>query len=322
MLKNLQFTSKNRVLISLIFFLLCGHSFFASAGYVLDVYVDRSEILYGETINLSIKTYLPPFLPFRIFGVETLEENFFITLESTQSIMIEPDLQMRIFIYKLDPKNPGAYQILPLELIVVNQSMAKSEAIYLDVYEENEKFGLLSEKHPFLEKKTPIWTVLFFAFFVTFSVFALKSVILLKKKIPESGKRKKEKIYDVTLVFRKFQDLKRRKSMITDDDLKREFYYEMNFLIREYIDSIHKIDLLENTTSESKILFENSNKMGEITENEIIYFLDNCDRVKYSKFIPDNIRFDEDFDNFRVLFAKVLTIEHAKYLQDKEGIIN
>ncbi|MFH1715192.1 MAG: hypothetical protein ABH857_03240 [Elusimicrobiota bacterium] len=92
------------------------------------------------------------------------------------------------------------------------------------------------------------------------------------------------------------RELQRLKTLgYIEEGLIKEFYIGISETIRVYLESGFNVEILDKTTHEVYFALKNA-KIDKKLVTEIKEFLEECDLVKFAKFVPDKKVIEEDYD--------------------------
>lgn len=272
------------------------------------VAVDKSEIRVGEEISLKINV-ITENDPGKIHltGYEKLLTDFDLVDSTHTSHEISRHKYENTSVYRLKSLRTGAYETAVLNVYLEDTLIATSAMIYLDVYKKREEFGLSGEKIRMLEKYP---RYLMPAFVFSSALLALLCAFRIYGMMKTKGKIFAEKTnsYKVEAndILKEYSDMKRKYSRVASSEEIREFYYDMSRMLRDYVDRIYGIDLMESTPKEAENIFMISNEFTPSIEKRIVLFMEKCDSIKYSKKEVGKAELRADFDKFQRLFKRVL----------------
>lgn len=296
------------LLLLILFFLpISGISAESATGTYLsmEVYFDRTEIFISESFLLTIVVIREVGESYSLDGLSLAEQRIAIVPESSSTTFLTPTIQKETFRYILKPSSPGGFLFPPLDLISGNRHIV-SKAIYLDVYKNGTTFGLTTDSLTELSKK-PLFLKWFpWMLALLLFLFSFRGFLLRKKLRPQTTNTtvdaSKLNLDDLFKEFRAI--LKDLKLLKTPQEIK-EFYYRMSFNLRDYIDRVYLLELVENTPQEIRQIFITSNQLEDSIERKLVVFLEFCDIVKYSTFYPGLEKVEQDVDAFKTLFKAV-----------------
>ncbi len=96
------------------------------------------------------------------------------------------------------------------------------------------------------------------------------------------------------IAFKAFKDLKNKN--LLQQGMIKEFYYELSFILREYIGNRFGLFAVNQTTEEFFSYLLESNPFDKTAENILQEFSDYADTVKYSLYRPDEKAADESYN--------------------------
>ncbi|HRW92090.1 MAG TPA: BatD family protein [Thermotogota bacterium] len=275
--------------------------------YTFRVFVDRSEVRTGEEIQLRIQGRLPFALPFEYQGLEGADPELNVSFveESTQTIT--PNLFLVEYRYRLLCDSPGAFEIPPIQFFFGGLQMATSTMVYIDVYDPEETFGLEETMYSPLQPRSGAWDWALWILTASFASGGIYGVwryrLSLRIELPPIPKPPAQRVGEILNAFAAMPD--RFRNADTPQKI-RLLYYSMSMLLREYIDHIYSIDLLESTPREADLLFLESHEFPGEYEKKVVEFLFRCDLAKYSLLVPSEHSMKKDFETFQILFRQAL----------------
>ena len=93
----------------------------------------------------------------------------------------------------------------------------------------------------------------------------------------------------------------------------KEFYYELSYILREYIGNRFAVFAVNQTTEEFLASLVSKNPFDKESEKELAAFNETADNAKYSRYIPG-----KEQANSSLELAKSF-INHTKIVETKEG---
>ncbi|MEA2103279.1 MAG: hypothetical protein U9P79_01375 [Candidatus Cloacimonadota bacterium] len=158
-----------------------------------------------------------------------------------------------------------------------------------------------------LSLKLGFWDIFFPLLIIAIIVFAIIIFTRYKKGKPIIPIRKK-KIEPAHLIALRKLDSLRLEKLLSRGKIK-EYYVNISWICREYLENRFKLPILESTSFEIKQLLRNN----EVEEDlQFVKILKKCDKVKYAKFLPSFSEADPLIENLENLIVKTKSDEMDK----------
>lgn len=149
-----------------------------------------------------------------------------------------------------------------------------------------------------------------FPWWIIWSLLGFGAMVALyryigREKIAKFFSPKKVPAHEVA--YRAFEKLK-GKDLPRQGKIK-EFYYELSYILREYIGNRFGIYAVNQTTEEFFEYLLQSNPFDQEAENILRTFSEHADTVKYSKFRPDMEKADNSFTTAKAFVENTKAVE-------------
>jgi len=143
-----------------------------------------------------------------------------------------------------------------------------------------------------------------------------------------SRKKKKEKMVFMPpkppheAAYEALEALK-KKHLIENGRIK-EFYIELSFIVRRYLEYRFNLRAPEMTTEEFLIHVKNRNELSYDEKYFLKNFLSHCDIVKFAKYVPTAKEIDSSFDSAKNLIDETKNTDdrrlETQMITDKDNI--
>lgn len=232
------------------------------------------NVIFEHKSNKNIKFY------------DEIESEFFEILEVKKSISKNEDIQITNFKFESAVFFDIGEQIIPQMKfnIIDNEDTLEmfSDSIIIDIK------SIVDTENPQLKDiKNPIsinFTFLEYFLPILFLVIIIAIIIIIVKKRknePIFPKKEEKKIPAHIIALEKIKELKRKK--LLDNKKMKEYYTEISWICREYLENRFGFPFLEFTGFEIRQILKKHNIENKSKFQNI---LKNCDKVKYAKYIP------------------------------------
>jgi len=281
---------------------------FSAAPLSVEIGVDRSEVYTGERIDLTVTVYTegaPSVVS--VAGPEKLAGTFELGTPISTNIRISENKYKNIGIYPIIPLKAGAFETPVLFVYSDDTLVATSSLIYLDVYEREDEFGLSDRLIPTLKKYPEMHKPIFLgAVILLVFLSSLRIYSIVKGEKPSLKLKREKKIDRASDILKEYSEMKKKYLKTKSPEEIRSFYYDMSRILRDYVDRIYGIDLMESTPEEAESIFQVSNEFTPSIEKRIVIFMEKCDSIKYSRTEIGKTELRSDYEKFQRLFKRVL----------------
>lgn len=266
-------------------------------GTVVTAMVDRSQILIGEPIRLSLRADIPESDPIRFFSIDTIPHFELLNVEriDTTNTGTGTVLSQVIHITSFDS---GHWIIPPL---ILGENLA-TDSIPIDVgftpFNPDQPYHDVKEiieVSPEEEKKQQPWW-----YYLAGAVIAVVLLLLLLRK------KKKPVIQQVVIPPDPYKvALQQLQQLRAEKPASREYHSRLVDIFRVYVADRRGIHSLQATTGD---LVSQLRTLGMNTEqfNRLADSLRKTDFVKYAKHVPTE---EEDRQAYDVIYRSIEQIE-------------
>ncbi|OGS20081.1 MAG: hypothetical protein A2252_08620 [Elusimicrobia bacterium RIFOXYA2_FULL_39_19] len=210
------------------------------------------------------------------------------------------------YIFNITSFNAGEQKISSFTAVFMNESGDAKELpvpeitiIVNPVKESSQDQGDIRDIKPPLSLGINLLLMLITAFLLAAGIY----IYFLMNKKPETVQEQaieEEKLSPEEIALQKLQELLAKD--LIKAGLVKEFYIELSEIVRMYLSEKHSVFVIERTTDEvcrdlKKIV--EKKKLAEIKE-----FLEECDMVKFAKYIPDQIEVNADVEKARQIIQQ------------------
>jgi hypothetical protein len=274
---------------------------------------DRKKISIGDKVNFKLlitsgkKTHVYPleisnyFKAFEIKGHDTI---------GPKTGWFRNSVEYRLL---LSTYTTGSY-VIPEITVKYKENgedkEIKTEKVYIEV--EGIKRGLF-EKDDIRDIKNPMTIPRSFIFYLI--VFGLPILLAAGyiyyrySKLKASGRIlspvEPERAPDEAALERL---TKLKEAGLLKDGRIKEYYIILSEIIRQYLEGRFNLPIVESTTAEAHRMMQESGKVKIKDLGEVKEFLEECDLVKFAKFMPKETEFVKDFETAERIVN--LTKEH------------
>lgn len=278
------------IIISFFYFLLAYH---LNAAYNIKTSIDRSTINIGDIITYTIliefdkdiKLELPP--PGAELGQFDIKDFNITDQKSDNKDIIKKKIEYKITIYEL-----GEFEIPTIEIGLIDKNNERhnltTEPLLIKVEPlkrlPTDTDDIRDLKRPIFVPTYTIFYIIGILLFLALLYYGYQYYLKNLKKVKEEVKNDKtQHIPEDELALSKIKLLGEK------DYLKKmqykNFYFELSEIIREYLNKRYNILTLERTTYEISLDLKKILPEKELL-NEFLEFFNECDMVKFAKYIP------------------------------------
>ena len=305
-------TLRHHLIVSVSCFLLL--LVFVSAGYSqhISTSINKSNILIGDPFILTVK--IARSNQDTIYFDEKQDISPFEILSVCKETNANENIIIDKYVIRLSSFETGEHILHSLAFKISSQE----EPIYSDSIYVNVKSVLPDsmQNSKIRDIVDPVSLSLkFWDYFLIFLLIILIIVILWllkkvskKEKIVEVLEKKEKKLTAHQIALSALNKLKN--SNLLDQGNIKEFYIILSWIIREYLENRYFIKALEQTSQEIK---ESLREKNVKERYEFVNLLQDCDLVKYAKFIP----YKEEAE--KLLEKAFYLVEQTKLQQVKEN---
>jgi len=282
--------------------LVCCFLFFttlsqAQEKIVIRANVDKSNIVLGEQIHLTLEAKFPPHNPMRFFNIdsivhfEILNRNKIDTIDNEEGIRLSQSLTLTSF-------DSGHWVIPPFELM--GDSPMLTDSIAIDVgfspFDPNQDYHDIKDviDVPQEKKKKNDWY-----WYVAASILLVAAIIYLLA-------RKKKKPIPKVAIVDPFTEARQELEKLRRESLPSKlFYTRLVDIFRLYISRRKGIESLQKTTDD---LVGQLRALNLPTEsfNRLAQALRMSDFVKFAKYEPGT---DDKTDSFNTIKSSIESIQ-------------
>ncbi len=329
--KNYGIKLKTLHKIFFLFFVLAfvGRSAFAEGSITVDSKVDRSTILIGDVFHYSVLVTHDPDVKIQSPSLGTNLGQFEIrdykVLEpvKTDSQIVEQTN------YTLSTFDTGEFEIPPLKIDFTTAADSTVKSIKTKPIKINVQSLNPDQAGDIRDIKPPIDPPKQYGQIILIAVIILGALLLALFVFYYLKRRKEGK----SLIPRKEQPprpaheiaLEALEKLVQSDLLAvgkvKEYYIELSDIIRQYIGNRYFIYAMEMTTSQLLDEMRNEGIDDEYIEM-MREFLNNCDMVKFAKYIPSD---DENQNTTQIAFdfvdkSKLVVVESEDEKQETDEV--
>jgi len=290
-----------------------------SLPVTLNLEVDKKTITVGDPISLTVTIeYDPnikleePDIPSQLKNLASGDSSMGILEESKVESGKKDGREVRIYKFKITFYSTGKMTIPFLYAnfrdVQGRAARARSDPLEVEVKSVLDKDAKdirdikppLNINYPWYYYAAGILSVIILALLI----WTIANHIKRKRRTPESLKPSRPP-HETAL---EMLDALQRSTLLDEGKIK-EYYISLSNIIRRYIEERFGIPTLDRTTFE---LYQEM-KEARIKRDHISLirnFLENCDKVKFAKFIPDRPDIDADYNSAREIVN--LTREEEK----------
>ncbi len=253
--------------------------------------------------NYSILPLMVPFFKEKLEGIphkkngekkEKREIPAFNVMTDGMRIKVDPLTDMRKELSDLYGQSD--YKLEKLTKRVRRKEDKSDEELLREQEQENETIATLKKnRFPWWI----VWVILLMPLIVLFVRHMWRGRI---SKIFEAKPKPADEI-----AYKAFEKL-RGKNLPAKGKIK-EFYYELSYILRNYIGNRFGIYAINQTTEEFFIHLIESNPFDKGAEDILRTFSDNADTVKYSLFRPEAIATDQSFQTAKAFVDRTRVVD-------------
>ncbi|MEN3013867.1 MAG: hypothetical protein ABDH23_04535 [Endomicrobiia bacterium] len=301
---------KNIVCLSLLFLLLvpCGFTQIKS-----QTFLNKKKVFLGDFFEYNIVLLYPENFQIKSFDIyevikdTTGKENFILyKKESKKTKKFLSNKIKHKFVFYLIPVELGKLKLNELEISCVETSNNEEKIITLPSLEievlpypkpKNKKFdGEIIDIKKQIWIRNYLWAILVLISIVLATLYFLyrynkKQVVNMQTTnyfvdIKEQALKKLDELWNKNYI---------------NQNLIKEFYFELTEIVRWYVGEKYKVNALELTTEE---LFLVLKKKAEKNYNvKLKSFLENADLAKFAKHVPEKEQILKDFEMSKELIV-------------------
>jgi len=271
----------------------------AQSKTVVKATIDRSQILIGEPIRLTLEADIPEHEPIRFFQPDSIPHFEFLNLE------------------KIDTSNTGSGTVLSQVIHITSwdsghwviPSFRLGENIVTDTLPVDVGFSAFNPDQPYHdvkeiievnpqeEKKKMNWW-----YIVAGSALVLLLLVLLLRK------KKKPTIQAVSPPIDPFKEAIGKLGKLQKEKPEtKQYYSQLVDIFREYIDAKKGIHSLQATSDDLVVKLKNLNLQHQQSE-DLAQSLRLADFVKFAKYVPSA---EEDQKTFTTIYTSIQQIEQT-----------
>ena len=277
----------------------------SSKIFIGDVVVFNVEIEHKESETVELLT--------------KVESAVFEILSYEKNIIEKDDVYISDFKFESAFFDIGKQTIPGLEFQIIDDNKVSnvfSDSLLINVKSiiTNDSVELKDIKPPlslhlkFLDWFLPIAIIIFI-------VIMILLISRIRSKKPIFPPKKIVIIPAHIIALKKLNKLKDQ-NLLAEGQIKK-YYVEISWICREYLENRYKAPILELTTTEIKRYLKQNNVLqNDQFRHDAIWILNQCDRVKYAKYIPPLSEAEGIFDSL------INLIDATKLIEQDETQIN
>jgi len=270
------------------------------ASISLESKVDKKEITIGDPIHYTITTTMPKGIELTLPHLGSNLGEFEIQDYQISGPTEQEDRIVHTIDYTIAAYDVGSYHIPPVEIqyktIEGEQKTISSEVIEIKVkaVAPEDAADIKDIKGPLDIKKNwapyrKIFLWLTLALILTVLVFGCIRYYRKKKISQDRGPELRRPAHEIA-----YEELKMIWETFLENNLIKEFYLHLSEITRHYFSRRYQINALEATTEE--LIQELKNQHLHWRQKSLISnFLDECDLVKFAKYIPKMIETEKTY---------------------------
>jgi hypothetical protein len=300
------FSQRHKVFFSFLFFLsalVCS----AQNKVTIKSGIDKSKIVIGEQIHLSLEVHFPPQEPMSFFTIdsiahfEILERKKIDTVDNREGISLSQSLTLTSF-------DSGHWVIPPFEL--PSDKPVYTDSIAVDVgfspFDSSQAYHDIKDviDVQVKEKKKETWY-----WYAAASALLVAAIIyfLMRKKKPSVAK---------TVFIDPYKEAKQELEKLQKENLSpKAFYTRLVDIFRLYISRRKAIASLQKTTDDLVVQLRSLKLPGE-EFNRLAQSLRMSDFVKFAKFEPAE---SDKTDSFKTIKDLIEHIERTEIQKEKQN---
>ncbi|MBD3271112.1 MAG: hypothetical protein GF384_01075 [Elusimicrobia bacterium] len=292
---------------------LCCLSLRAEAEVMVRIQmaVEPEEITIGDVFTLSIEVFTEPGVELQDFDPAQQLSAFEIKDFSTQGPKRKSGKDYRHYTYQLSTFLSGTYTIEPFVVSYTTPQgttdTIESSPLTVTVKPVTPKEGEGDDIRDIKKiQRLPVnpWVITGIILFIGLCVAGWALYYIRKKRLAQSLVKAYEQTLPAhTIALNRLQELIGL-NLVQEGKIK-EFYILLSEVIRQYLARRYGMQVMDKTTMELYKDLRESYETKKVS-TQIKNFLDQCDLVKFARYVPDQNTIDQDIHNARVL------IEHTK----------
>lgn len=281
--------------------------------------MSRKEITIADTLTMEVKAEGKKGCRAQLPRVSDLRlGDFQVKDYSVEKPRLEGDVQISRLRLLLEPFLSGEYKIAPFKVKFTVEGDPKNEDGSEKIHEvvTNEVrvqvaslTGEDSAKMDIRDIKKQVELVSLHRTSTTAVILGGGGAVLLLTALlfwvirKRSGRKKTETLLPAHLIA--FEALHRlREKKLIEQRLFREFYYEVCFILRTYMENRFGIRAPEETTEEFLQAIVHEKRFDDPTKDILKKFLEHCDLVKFARYVPLSEEIQKTFNITRDFIEK------------------
>ncbi|MFH1282827.1 MAG: BatD family protein [bacterium] len=286
---------RNLAFFLLLSFVPLGDSFCASIPLTMTATVDKETITIGDKFTLFVEVKTTPDITVENFNpIEILSKSFEVKDYSVIGPKKHFGKRKHTYKYILSTFTTGKYKIpeLTLRYLVKGEEGIKefnSAPIVITVESVPSRPEDVDDIRD-LKRNAKINISFWWYFAGIIFLLAAGGVFWwfyrqqLKQKIESIEEAEAQRPPD-EIAFEKLDQLK--KSLLLQEGKVKQYFIKLSEIMRQYLEKRYKINVMDKTTFELYKLLRQSD-IDKKSTSKIKSLLDDCDLVKFAKFIPQN----------------------------------